>query len=183
MPIVFQEKELMGINLLMFIIYASQKDVNVNLAEDGLDLVLVFYPQFWLTTRSGFAIRQLVLLLSSFQGWIIDRVCRVEIGSVVLARMLEQIFDDIVDTPLRRKVKSPHRPQLIWQILLITVELCADTPENENLVCQKIKTYCLYGFFVLIIVMHLVNCLKNHQILWFNIVQWRWTRHYQNKWS
>jgi hypothetical protein len=46
MTIVFQEKELMGINLLMFIIYASQIDVNVKLAEDGLDLILVYHLQF-----------------------------------------------------------------------------------------------------------------------------------------
>jgi hypothetical protein len=46
MPIVFQEKELMGINLLMFIIYSSQKDVNVKLAEDGLDLILVYHLEF-----------------------------------------------------------------------------------------------------------------------------------------
>ena len=51
MPIVFQEKELMGINLLMCIIYASQKDVNVKLAEDGLDLVLVYRPQFLIDNR------------------------------------------------------------------------------------------------------------------------------------
>jgi hypothetical protein len=46
MPIVLQEKELMGINLLMVIIYASQQNVNIKLAEDGLDLVLVYLPQF-----------------------------------------------------------------------------------------------------------------------------------------
>ena len=46
MPIVFYEKELMGIYLLIFIIYASQKEVNIKLAEDGLDLVLVYHPEF-----------------------------------------------------------------------------------------------------------------------------------------
>jgi hypothetical protein len=46
MPIVFHEKELMGINLLIFIIYASQKEANIRLAEDGLDLVLVYHPEF-----------------------------------------------------------------------------------------------------------------------------------------
>lgn len=45
MPIISQDAELMGINLLMGIIYASQKDVDVSLAEEGLDLVLVSHSQ------------------------------------------------------------------------------------------------------------------------------------------
>ena len=58
----------MGINLLMAIIYASQKDVNVPLAECGLDLVLVRDSHFLLTTRNGFIIRKLVLPLFSLES-------------------------------------------------------------------------------------------------------------------
>jgi hypothetical protein len=41
---VLQEKKLLEVTLLMGIIYASQTNVNLNIAKDGFDLILVQPP-------------------------------------------------------------------------------------------------------------------------------------------